>query len=88
MSSTITAARRRASSACLEFPCTRCSRLAFPARRRSKPLADQLPPIEVSPPEDQNRTRAKPIIDEGAGSRRVAPNVAPTSNRTRAGNRP
>ncbi len=44
----------------------------------------QLPPIEVSPPGDQNRTRAKPIIDEESGSRRVVPKVSaigsPTPN--------
>src|ERR1700682_12664 len=38
------------------------------------------PPIEISSPGDQNRTRAKPISDEGSGSRRVAPKVSPTSN--------
>lgn len=41
--------------------------------------ADQLPPIEVSPPGDQNRTRAKPTYDEGAGTRR-APNPVPSTN--------
>lgn len=41
---------------------------------------DQLPPIEVSPPRDANRTRAKPITDEGSGSRRAAPNVAQTTS--------
>ena len=45
------------------------------------PPSDQLPPIEVSPPGDQNRTRAKPTYDEGSGTRRVAaPNPAPSSN--------
>src|SRR6202171_1949828 len=38
------------------------------------------PPIEISSPGDENRTRAKPLIDEGSGSRRVAPKVSPTSN--------
>lgn len=41
----------------------------------------QLPPIEVSPPGDQNRTRAKPIADEGSGPPRPAPKVTRTSNR-------
>lgn len=40
--------------------------------------SDQLPPIEVSPPGDHNRTRAKPIADEGSGPRRPAPKVART----------
>src|SRR4051812_19464856 len=43
--------------------------------------ADQLPPIEVNPPGDQNRTRAKPASDEGSGTRRVAaPNPRPSNN--------
>ena len=43
--------------------------------------ADQLPAIEVNPPGDQNRTRAKPTSDEGSGTRRaVAPNPTPSSN--------
>ncbi len=42
----------------------------------------QLPPIEVSPPGDQNRTRAKPIIDEESGSRRVVPKVSATGSPT------
>ena len=45
--------------ACLQFPGTARYRSAFPARRRSKSPAEQLPPIEVSSPTDQNRTRAK-----------------------------
>src|SRR5882672_8792389 len=39
-----------------------------------------LPAIEISSPGDENRTRAKPLTDEGSGSRRVAPKVSPTSN--------
>ena len=47
--------------------------------------AGQLPPIEVNPPGDQNRTRAKPTTDEGSGTRRVvAPNPRPSSNRNPA----
>jgi iron complex outermembrane recepter protein len=41
---------------------------------------NQLPPIEISPPGDANRTRAKPINDEGSGSRRAAPNTAPATS--------
>ena len=33
-------------------------------------------PIEISSPGDENRTRAKPVTDEGSGVRRVAPRVA------------
>jgi iron complex outermembrane recepter protein len=39
-----------------------------------------LPPIEVTSPGDENRTRAKPINDGEQGSRRVAPNASPTSS--------
>lgn len=43
--------------------------------------ADQLPAIEVNPPGDQNRTRAKPASDESSGTRRVvAPNPRPSNN--------
>lgn len=38
--------------------------------------SNPLPPIEVTSPGDQNRTRAKPVTDEGSGKRRVAPRVA------------
>src|SRR3954451_11694082 len=48
------------------------------------PPSDQLPPIEVSAPTDQNRTRAKPTYDEGSGARRVAPNPTPSGNRNPA----
>ncbi len=41
---------------------------------------DQLPPIEISPPDDANRTRAKPITDDGSGPHRAAPSVAQTGN--------
>src|ERR1700737_3651246 len=41
---------------------------------------DRLPPIEVNAPRDDNRTRAKPITDEGSASRRAVPNVARTSS--------
>jgi iron complex outermembrane receptor protein len=42
--------------------------------------SEQLPPIEVSAPTDANRTRARPIFDEGAGARRVAPDPGPSNN--------
>ena len=45
-----------------------------------QPPSDQLPPIEVSAPTDQNRTRAKPTYDEGSGARRVAPNPSNDPN--------
>ena len=39
-----------------------------------------LPPIEITSPGDENRTRARPVTDEGSGSRRVAPKVAQPAN--------
>jgi iron complex outermembrane receptor protein len=54
--------------------------LGFSAARAQQAPSEQLPPIEVSPPSDANRTRAKPVTDEGSGSRRVAPNVSQTSS--------
>ncbi|MDI1262725.1 MAG: TonB-dependent receptor [bacterium] len=43
------------------------------------PPSDQLPPVEVSPPGDQNRTRARPTYDEGSVGRRVAPSPRPST---------
>ena len=54
--------------------------LGISAARAQQASPDQLPPIEVSPPGDENRTRAKPIGDEGSGSRRVTPNVSQTGS--------
>jgi iron complex outermembrane receptor protein len=54
--------------------------LGIPAARAQQAAADQLPPIEVSPPNDANRTRARPVADEGSGPHRPAPNVAQTQN--------
>jgi iron complex outermembrane recepter protein len=53
------------------------------AHAQQRPF-DQLPPIEVSPPADQNRTRAKPAYDEGAGTRRASPNATPSDKPTPA----
>src|SRR5436190_23958347 len=51
------------------------------AQAQQTASADQLPALEVNPPGDQNRTRAKPTYDEGSGTRRiVAPNPRPSSN--------
>ena len=63
MSSIITAARRRrrfllASS----FLVPIISLGISGAQAQQTASADQLPPIEVNPPDDQNRTRAKPDL--------------------------
>jgi iron complex outermembrane receptor protein len=44
---------------------------------KAQQLAQALPPIEITSP-DENRTRAKPEIDQEQGSRRVVPSAAPT----------
>jgi iron complex outermembrane recepter protein len=69
--------------------------LGFSAANAQQAAPAQLPPIEVSPPNDDNRTRAKPLGDDGPGSRRAVPNVAPTgdanvapTNNPSTGNRP
>ena len=45
---------------------------------KAQQLAQALPPIEVTSP-DENRTRAKPRIDQETSSRRVTPSAVPTS---------
>jgi iron complex outermembrane receptor protein len=61
--------------------------LGISAAKAEPPPPDQLPPVEVSSPDDANRTRAKPVSDEGSGTRRAAPgattsttNVAPAGD--------
>lgn len=80
MSSLIKAAARRRNFLLASIFLIPVLCLGLSAAKAQQAPPDQLPPIEVSPPNDANRTRAKPIDDEGAGSRRVAPNVAPTNS--------
>ena len=42
-----------------------------------QPPSETLPPVEISAPVDQNKTRAKPTYDEVSGPRRPAPGVTP-----------
>ncbi|MES2193826.1 MAG: TonB-dependent receptor [Pseudomonadota bacterium] len=49
---------------------------SFPAQAQQ--FAQALPPIEINSP-DENRTRAKPQIDQETSSRRVVPSTVPTS---------
>ena len=79
MSSTITAARRCHLWLASSFLVPIVS-LGISGAHAQTPPSDQLPPIEVSPPGDQNRTRAKPTYDEGSGTRRVVPNPTPSNN--------
>jgi iron complex outermembrane receptor protein len=80
MSSTITAAQRRRTCLLASSFVVAVLSLGIPAAKAQQISSAQLPPIEVSPPGDQNRTRAKPVSDEGSGSRRVAPSVPQTSS--------
>lgn len=82
MSSTITAARlRRRFLLASSFLVSILALGISGAQAQQTASADQLPTIEVNPPGDQNRTRAKPTYDEGSGVRRVvAPNPRPSSN--------
>src|SRR5258708_449013 len=79
MSISITAARRRRRFWLASSFLAPIVLLASPGAYAQQPPSDQLPPIEVSPPVDQNRTRAQPTYDESAGPRRVAPNTAPAN---------
>jgi iron complex outermembrane receptor protein len=88
MSSAIKAAERRRTCLLASTFLVPVLSLGISAAKAAPPSPDQLPPIEVSPPNDENRTRAKPVADEGSGSRRVvrnvsqtgSPNVAPTNS--------
>jgi iron complex outermembrane receptor protein len=42
--------------------------------------SNELPPIEVSPPVDETKTRAKPLSDYGYGPPRASPGTSPTNN--------
>jgi iron complex outermembrane recepter protein len=54
--------------------------LGISAAKADPPSPDRLPPIEISPPDDPNRTRARPIGDEGVGMRRAQPDVSQAGN--------
>src|SRR6266404_3298495 len=80
MSSTLKAAQRRRTCLLASSFLASVLPLGISAAKAQQISSAQLPPIEVSPPGDENRTRARPVNDEGAGSRRVAPNVSQTSS--------
>ncbi len=50
------------------------------AKAQQSASPDRLPPIEISPPGDESRTRAKSVGEEGSGPRRPAPNVSQTNS--------
>jgi iron complex outermembrane receptor protein len=80
MSSTLKAAARRRICLLASSFLVPVLSLAISAAKAQQASQDQLPPIEISPPGDENRTRAKPLNDQGSGSRRVAPNVSQTTS--------
>jgi iron complex outermembrane recepter protein len=80
MSSNITAATRRRTYLLASIFLVPVLSLGSSAAKAQQTPPDQLPPIEVSPPDDANRTRAKPTADEGSGSRRVAPKVSTSTS--------
>ncbi|WP_461317028.1 TonB-dependent receptor [Bradyrhizobium embrapense] len=47
---------------------------------RAQQAPDQLPPVEITRPNDQNFTRAKPTADEAPGPRRPAPGTVQNNN--------
>jgi iron complex outermembrane recepter protein len=80
MSSTIKAAARRRNYLLASTVLVPMLSFGVSTARAQQAPPDQLPPIEVSPPVDETRTRARPITDDGYGSRRVAPNASPTGS--------
>jgi len=84
MSSSITAARPRRRLWLASSFLVPIVSLGISGAQAQQTPSEQLPPIEVTSPTDQNRTRAKPTYDEGSTSRRVAPAAVPSSGTTPA----
>jgi iron complex outermembrane recepter protein len=78
--STIAAQRRRSCLLASAFLVPLIVLNVSPARAQEATSPTSLPPVVVSAPVDETRTRAKPITDEGSGSRRVVPTASPTSS--------
>jgi iron complex outermembrane recepter protein len=78
MSSILQAARRRRSLLLASPFLVPMLSSGISAANAQQAASDQLPPIEVNPPGDQNRTRAKPIADSDSYSRRTTPSVSQT----------
>src|SRR4051794_5211616 len=79
MSSLIKAAPRRRTCLLASLVLVPVLPIAISTGDAQQTPTDQLPPIEVNPPKDPNRTRARPAGNEGVGTRRAVPNVAQTS---------
>jgi iron complex outermembrane receptor protein len=80
MSSTLKAAARRRTFLLASIFLVPVLSLHICAADAQQATPDQLPPIEVSAPVDQTRTRARPPADDESGSRRAVPNASSTSN--------
>src|SRR5882672_9876209 len=76
----LAAQRRRACLLASTFLITVLSLGISAASAQQTASSNPLPPIEITSPGDENRTRAKPVTDDGSGSRRVAPRVAQPAN--------
>jgi iron complex outermembrane recepter protein len=80
MSSTIAAAQRRRTLALASRFLVPFFSLGMSAAKAQQAPSEQLPPIEVSAPVDETRTRAKALPDQESGSRRVVPAASPANN--------
>jgi iron complex outermembrane receptor protein len=80
MSPHLAAQRRRACLLASTFLIPVLSLDISVARAQQTTAEKPLPPIEITSPSDENRTRAKPVPDRGSGVRRVAPRVAQPAN--------
>ena len=80
MSCSITAANRRRLLLACSFSVPILLSGHSGAHAQQAASAELLPTIEISPPVDQNKTRARPTYDEGAGPPRPAPSTAPGNN--------
>ena len=80
MSSRIKAATRRRTCLFASTLLAPVLSLGISSAKAEPSPPDQLPPIEVSPPDDANRTRARPVSDDGSGAYRAAPSVSQTGN--------
>jgi iron complex outermembrane receptor protein len=74
MSSATTAAKRHRAV----FLATSILALNATLAHAQNVASTELPPVAVSPPTDQNKTRARPIYDEGGGAPRTARVAAPS----------
>jgi iron complex outermembrane receptor protein len=80
MSSIITAASRHRTRWLASTFLVPVFSFGISAAKAQQAAPDSLPPIVVSSPVDDTRTRAKPVSDDGYGVPRPTPTAAPTGN--------